>query len=99
MKLSFFEKIIAEYKASKKESLLILVIMLTVSVSIGLSCIMLNSQQIERSLMKNIDIRLELEGGSIFDCVYNGDEYARTDKDMYFQKAFYFKFNSLPKFI
>lgn len=78
MKLSFFEKIIAEYKASKKESLLILVIMLTVSVSIGLSCIMLNSQQIERSLMKNIDIRLELEGGSIFDCVYNGDEYART---------------------
>ena len=28
-----------------------------------------------------------------------GDEYARTDKDMYFQKAFYFKFNSLPKFI
>ena len=76
MKLSFFEKILAEYKASKKESLLILVIMLTVSVSIGLSCIMLNSQQIERSLMKNIDIRLELEGGSIFDCVYNGDEYA-----------------------
>ena len=28
-----------------------------------------------------------------------GDEYARTDKDMYFQKTFYFKFNSIPKFI
>ena len=55
MKLGLREKIITEYKASKKETLLIWVIMLAVSVSIGLSSIMLNSQQIERSLMKNID--------------------------------------------
>ena len=78
MKLGFIEKIITQYKASKKETLLIWVIMLAVSVSIGLSCIMLNSQQIERSLMKNIDIRLELEGGSIFDCLYDGEDSTRT---------------------
>ena len=58
MKLGLIEKIITEYRASKKETILIWVIMLAVSVSIGLSCIMLNSQQIERSLMKNIDIKL-----------------------------------------
>lgn len=28
-----------------------------------------------------------------------GDEYAKTDKNIYFQRAFYFKFNSLPKFL
>ena len=73
MKLGLREKIITEYKASKKETLLIWVIMLAVSVSIGLSSIMLNSQQIERSLMKNIDIRLEADGGHIFDCKYIGE--------------------------
>ena len=54
MKFGFIEKIKTEYRASKKETLLIWVIMLAVSVSIGLSCIMVNSQQIERSLMKNM---------------------------------------------
>ena len=73
MKFGFIEKIKTEYRASKKETLLIWVIMLAVSVSIGLSCIMLNSQQIERSLMKNIDIKLEAEGGHIFDCKYSGE--------------------------
>ena len=73
MKLGLREKIITEYKASKKETLLIWVIMLAVSVSIGLSSIMLNSQQIERSLMKNIEIRLEADGGHIFDCKYSGE--------------------------
>ena len=73
MKLGLIEKIITEYRASKKETILIWVIMLAVSVSIGLSCIMLNSQQIERSLMKNIDIKLEADGGHIFDCKYSGE--------------------------
>ncbi|MBR2791506.1 MAG: hypothetical protein IKE12_02435, partial [Erysipelotrichaceae bacterium] len=73
MKFGFIEKIKTEYRASKKETLLIWVIMLAVSVSIGLSCIMVNSQQIERSLMKNIDIKLEADGGHIFDCKYSGD--------------------------
>lgn len=27
------------------------------------------------------------------------DEYAKTDKNIYFQRAFYFNFISLPKFI
>jgi hypothetical protein len=73
MKFGFIEKIKTEYRASKKETLLIWIIMLAVSVSIGLSCIMVNSQQIERSLMKNIDIKLEADGGHIFDCKYSGD--------------------------
>ena len=77
MKLGLIEKIITEYRASKKETILIWVIMLAVSVSIGLSCIMLNSQQIERSLMKNIDIKLEADGGHIFDCKYSGELQTR----------------------
>ena len=77
MKFGFIEKIRTEYRASKRETMLIWAIMLAVSITMGLSCIMINSQQIERSLMQNVDIRLELEGGSIFDCKYSGDEGTR----------------------
>lgn len=67
MKYGFMKKFKTEFTASIKETMMVFAIMLLVSITMGLSFIMLNSDQIERSLMKNVDIKLQVNGNHILD--------------------------------